>query len=161
MRILFRPGRSERFVAGRSAAAGSAAFSLLEVLCAVLVLGVALVGITQGLTTALQSNKDSEVLTKAALFAAGLIETTRAEGYLVNGSEEGDCGESLGQFRWNRAIRNSDLEGLHQVEVVIQDNAGKPVYALQTMLFEAPGLAASETPSPGEASSNSKRRRTP
>jgi len=55
-------------------------FSLIEVMCAVAILGVALVGLTQGITTALGSNKESELQTTAALLAAGRIETLRAEG---------------------------------------------------------------------------------
>jgi Tfp pilus assembly protein PilV len=62
------------------------AFSLVEILCAVLVLGVALVGMIEGVTTALSSTTDSEMQTVAALFAAGQIETLRAEGSLKDGT---------------------------------------------------------------------------
>ena len=44
-----------------------AGFSLIEVMCAILILGIALVGLTQGLTTALSSSKESEQQTMAAL----------------------------------------------------------------------------------------------
>ena len=50
-------------------------FSLVEVMCAILILGIALAGLTQGVTTALTSSKESELQTTAALFAAGLVET--------------------------------------------------------------------------------------
>jgi prepilin-type N-terminal cleavage/methylation domain-containing protein len=36
-------------------------FSLIEVMCAILIMGVALVALTHGMTTALGSTKDSEV----------------------------------------------------------------------------------------------------
>jgi prepilin-type N-terminal cleavage/methylation domain-containing protein len=141
--------------------AGVAGFSLLEVSCAVLILGVALVGITQGITTALQSHKDSELLTKSAVFAAGLIETLRAEGDPVNGSDGGDCGQGLDQCSWKQTIRNSDVDGLHEVEVIIQDSAGKPIYALQTMLFAVPALSSQERNSSSRNSTTSNRGRTP
>src|SRR5579859_3484929 len=73
----------------------TAGFSLVEILCAVLVLGVALTGMIQGVTTALRSTKESELQTVAALFAAGQLETIRAEGGLQDGTTKGDCGEGL------------------------------------------------------------------
>src|SRR5882762_5584731 len=54
-------------------------FSLVEVMCAILILGIGLVGLTQGITAALQSSKESELQTTAALLAAGQIETLRAD----------------------------------------------------------------------------------
>ena len=63
-------------------AANNSGFSLIEVMCAILILGVGLVGFTQAITTALGSSKDSEMQTTAALFAAGRIESLRADDYL-------------------------------------------------------------------------------
>ena len=63
---------------------GQAGFSLVEVMCAILVLGVALAGLTQAVSLAITSSKDSELQTTAALLAAGVIETLRAEGDLVD-----------------------------------------------------------------------------
>ena len=71
----------------------TAGFSLIEVMCAILILGIGLVGLTQGLTTALSSTKESEWQTSAALVAAGRMETLRAEGYLKDGVEAGEGGE--------------------------------------------------------------------
>ena len=45
----------------------NAGFSLVEVMIAVLILGIAIVGLTQGFTTALASSKESELQTTAAL----------------------------------------------------------------------------------------------
>ena len=59
-----------------------AGFSLIEVMVAILIMGIALVGLTHGITTALDSSKESEQQTVAALFASGKIETLRAEGGL-------------------------------------------------------------------------------
>ena len=74
-------------------------FSLVEVMCAILILGIALAGLTQGVTTALTSSKESELQTTAALYAAGQIESLRAEGYLSDGETQGDCGEGLSLYR--------------------------------------------------------------
>ena len=114
-------------------------FSLVEVMCAILILGVALAGLTQGVTTALTSSKESELQTTAALYAAGLIETLRAEDYLSDGVTEGDCGEGLSLYQWKESISSVGIDGLHQVEVVIENaNTGQQIYVLQTLLFQSP-----------------------
>src|SRR5436305_14723152 len=95
------------------------AFSLVEVMCAILILGVALVRLTQGITTALGSNKESEIQTVAAQIAAGLIETLRAEGGVTDGETEGDCGESFSNYSWKRTITPSRVAGLHEVKLVV------------------------------------------
>lgn len=117
----------------------NAGFSLVEVMCAILILGVALVGLTQGITTALGSSKESELQTAAALIAAGQIEMLRAEGALKDGTTEGDCGKNLALYRWKETISSTSIDGLHDVEVVVENaKTGKAIYELRTLLFEAP-----------------------
>lgn len=121
------------------ASARVAGFSLVETLCAVLILGVALVGLVEGVTTGLSSSKESELQTVAALYAAGQVETLRAEGDLQDGTTEGDCGEGLKLYRWQQTIRPADLDGLHDVTVTVENaNSGKSIYELRTLLFEVP-----------------------
>ena len=73
----------------------NAGFSLIEVIVAIVILSVTLVGLAHGITTGLGSSKESEMQTTAALFAAGVIENLRAEGDLTDGQSEGNCGEEL------------------------------------------------------------------
>ncbi len=114
-------------------------FSLVEVMCAILILGVALAGLTQGVTTALTSSKESELQTTAALLAAGRIETLRAEGDFTDGVIQGECGEGLALYRWRQSISSTGIDGLHDVEVVVEHaRSGKAIYELKTMLFVAP-----------------------
>lgn len=114
-------------------------FSLVEVMCAILILGIALAGLTQGVTTALTSSKESELQTTATLVAAGLIETLRAEGNLSDGATEGECGEGLSLYRWKQSITRAGIDGLHEVDVVVQNaKTGQAIYELQTLLFQPP-----------------------
>jgi type IV pilus modification protein PilV len=123
-----------------------AGFSLIEVLCAILVLGVGIVGLTHGLTTALSSTKESELQTEAALLAAGRMEMIRADGYLVDGSEEGDGDEGLGHYHWQQTISRTDIEGLHEVTVAVQQGRSeKTIYELRTLLFDPPADSTEET----------------
>lgn len=116
----------------------NAGFSLIEVMVAVLILGIALAGLTHGITTALASSKESQWQTTAALFASGQLETLRAEGGLENGETQGDCGPELPAYRWKQTVKDTDINGLHDVSVVVENAAsGRQIYELKTMLFEA------------------------
>ena len=85
---------------------------------AILILGVALVALTEGVTSALTSSKASELQTTAAMLAAGQIETLRSGGDYPNGETEGDFGDEFPQYRWAQTIGDSDVSGLHEVDVV-------------------------------------------
>ena len=137
---------------------GQAGFSLIEVVLAVLILGIALVGLTQGVTIALSSSKESELQTTAALLAAGVIETLQAEGGLSNDVVEGDGGEGLALYHWKRTVTGTSIDGLHEVVVeVTNSRSGKSIYELRTLLFEPP---EDTTPSrSGKARSGKERKR--
>lgn len=121
----------------RSASKGRAAFSLVEVLCAILILGVGLAGMMQGVTTALSSNKEAELQTAAALVAAEQIEILRADGFVLEGEMDGDCGESLSAYQWRQTVTPTELGGLFDVKVVIEHaQTGKRIYELRTLFFD-------------------------
>lgn len=114
-------------------------FSLVEVICAISILAVAVVGLTEGITLALQSSKESELQATAALYAAGLVETLRAEGDFEDGDKDGDCGQSLSLYQWKQSITSAGIDGLHHVQVTIENaKSGKAIYELETLLFQAP-----------------------
>jgi type IV pilus modification protein PilV len=136
----------------------NAGFSLVEVLVAILILGVALVGLTHGITTALGSGKESELQATSAMYAAGLIEEIRAEGEITDGEGEGTCGEGLPLYHWKETISAADIDGLHQVDVSIQNaHTGQEIYELRTLLFERPEESSD---SKATAKDRSKRRRS-
>ena len=119
---------------------------MVEVMIAILVLGIALVGLVQGVNTAVLSSKETEVQTAAALIAAGQIETLRADALgISDGETEGDCGEELPQYHWRQNITSSSIEGLHEVSVVVENSkTGQQVFELKTMLFERPYISEQE-----------------
>ena len=113
-------------------------FSLIEVMCAILIMGVALVALTRGITTALGSTKDSEVQTTVVTLAAGQIETLRAGGVLTDGTTDGDFGNSFPKYEWEQTVSPGDLGGLHQVDVVVKDSkSGSALFRLSTLLFDS------------------------
>jgi prepilin-type N-terminal cleavage/methylation domain-containing protein len=134
---LLRPGTGA-LLRGLSYGLGSnSGFSLIEVMCAILVMGVALVALTHGMTTALASTKDSEVQTTIVSLAAGQIETLRAGGVLTDDTTEGDFGESFPRYKWEQTVAPSDVDGLHQVDVLVKDaKSDATLYKLTTLLFD-------------------------
>jgi len=136
-------------------------FSLVEVIVAVAILSIALVGLAHGISTALGSSKEAEQQTAAAMYAAGVIETLRAEGELVDGETQGDCGAELPLYRWTETIAGAGIDGLHEVNVsILSTRTGREIYGLRTLLFEpvADTDDAKKTP---DAKSKKKSRNAP
>ena len=117
----------------------NAGFSLVEVMCAILILGIALTALIQGVNTALISSKESELQAGASLLAAGQIEALRADSLSIeDGVTEGDGGD-LTAFQWRQTISGTQIPGLHDVKVVVESaHTGKQIFALETMLFDPP-----------------------
>jgi prepilin-type N-terminal cleavage/methylation domain-containing protein len=144
------PARGNRFSLSQGERAGvragflifhrsDIAFSLIEVMVAIFILAIALTGLTAGITTALNSSKESELQTTAALFASGQIELLRAQTDWMDGTKQGDCGATLPLYRWRQTVSSTDINGLHEIDVVVENSrTGQEIYELKTMLFEIP-----------------------
>ena len=133
-----------------------AAFSLVEVMCAIVILAVALVGLTQAISVALSSSKESEVQTTAAWIAAGLIESLRAESTLTDGESEGEGSGSFAIYRYKQTVTSTAIDGLHEVAVeVAEKRTGKAIYELRTMLFVPPTDTSTTSSRDGRGSSRS------
>jgi len=114
-------------------------FSLVEVICAILILGVGVAGLAEGITLALRSSKDSERITVAAELAAGRMETIRAEGYLTEGEDEGDFGDEFALYAWKQEVRSTGTDGLREVTVTVTEaKTGDGLFELNTLIFEMP-----------------------
>ena len=106
-------------------------------MCAVLILGVALAGLTEGINMALISCKESELQATAAHVAAGQIELLRADKIITDGQTEGECGTDLPLYHWTQTVSPSDIDGLHEVTVtILQAKTDKEIFELKTMLFD-------------------------
>lgn len=123
----------------------TAGFSLIEVLTAVAILGIALVGLTQGLTTGLGASKDSELQSTAALIAAGRIELLRADGFIEEGTDEGELTGAMALYRWRQSITETEIRGLFEIDVRVEHaRTDKLIYELKTLLFDPPPEYLSE-----------------
>ena len=122
-------------------------FSLVEVMCAIVILGIGIAGLAQGIAAALRSSKESEIQTMAALLASGQIETLRAEGFIMEGETDGDGDEGLSSYHWKQSIASTKIDGLYDVTVEVE-HSGKQVYELRTLLFDPPLTPSDPSKSP-------------
>jgi type II secretory pathway pseudopilin PulG len=121
-----------------------AGFSLVEALVSLLILGMGIVGISQGLTLSYGSSRAAESRTAAALLASGRLELIRAEGMILAGEDEGDFGAGYDGWTWKESIVETPIEGLHEVTVSVhRAPGGEKVYELRTLLYDMPWLGAS------------------
>ena len=122
-------------------------FSLVELLVAMLILSFGIVGMMQGLTTALQSNKEAEWESAAAWIASARVEFLRADGYIVAGETEGQFSGDMETFLWRESITETERLGLYDVVVTIHHvGNGKQIYKLETRLFDPPLLDTEGNP---------------
>lgn len=138
-------------------------FSLVEVLVAILILGIGVVGLTQGVTTALRSSKEAEWHSTAVFLAAGRMEELRADGFVIEGEEEGDFGTAFSRYRWTQSTVSTDIDGLFEITVTVADASDeKPLYELKTLLFDPPAESTQPASEPRreERSASDRRRRT-
>jgi prepilin-type N-terminal cleavage/methylation domain-containing protein len=132
-------------------------FTLIEVIVAVAILSIAMVGLVHGISTALASSKEAELQTTAAMYAAGLIENLRAEGDITDGQTDGDCGAELPLYRWTESISAAGVDGLHQVDVsILNSHSGQEIYALRTLIFEVPADTDAKKPSDSKSKKKSR-----
>jgi len=123
-----------------------AGFSLIEVMCAILILGIGLLGLTRGITGALGSSKEAEMLTIASQVEAGQMETLRAEGFVLEGETEGDGGTGLTAYEWRQSITKSTVDGLFDVSVAVHHaGTGREIYELRTLIFDPPITSTTPT----------------
>lgn len=140
----------------RESAQIESAFSLVEVLLSILILGIALTGLTRGVTTALSASKEVELQTGAALIAAAQIELLRAEGFIIAGEDEGESGTL---YKWQQSVVETTTEGLFEVTVAVNhSNTDKQIFELKTLLFDPP-LDLNETEREDEQKNKARNRR--
>jgi len=119
-------------------------FSLVEALVSLLILGMGIVGISQGLALSYVSSRTAESRTAAALLASARLELIRSEGMILAGEDEGDFGAGYDGWTWKETIIETPIEGLHEVAVSVhRAPAGEKVYELRTLLYDMPWLGAS------------------
>ncbi len=113
------------------------AFTLVEVLIALVILSVALLAILKGSVYNLRSAKESSDLTTAVIAAEAIIKEEIGKGYPSSGSEEGVFEEEYFKgYRWKKSVEVLELPYIEELKLVtVTVEWGKTgSYTLQTVL---------------------------
>ena len=102
---------------------GGAGFTLLEVVVAIAVLGIAFVGLMGLHNRNLRLAIREQSLSSAALLAQELMTRTQTQGPAAAGLSQGDFADAHPgldpQFHWRREIRSTAIEGLWEIRVEV------------------------------------------
>ncbi len=135
-------------------------FSLIEVLVAVVILAIGVVGLVEAMTLSLRSSRDEELHTVAVVLAAGHMELLRSERFIVEGSNDGEFGDEFPDLGWREEIEETSVEGLYKVTVAIElVETEVIVFELETRIFDPPFTSTTETETdPRDARGGGRRR---
>ena len=113
-------------------------YSLVELVAALTIFSLGVVGVLTLFSTCLQSTSASRGYTHAVFLAQRALEEKIAEEELYEGSESGDFGDTYPGYSWELTVEDTDQEGLMlaQLSVVWDDRGRKKEYALTTLVAE-------------------------
>ncbi len=115
-----------------------AGFSLVEMVAALVIFSLAVLGTVEVFSACLHLTSVSLNYTHAVMLAQKLMEETIAEEYFIAASDSGDFGEEYSGHSWQREVEESDTPGLYQIEVVVTwtERGREKEYALTTLVAE-------------------------
>lgn len=122
------------FQGWRSASSSSPGFSLFEVLLALSIFGIVIVGIIEGVTVQLRAEGIAEDTTRAAIFAQNIVEEIRYNEMYQEEQESGSYSGDYEGFSWEYVMEEMDIEGLYKSRVTItwSDGMAERNYTLET-----------------------------
>lgn len=103
------------------------AFTLVEMMAAVVIFGISVVAGLEAITACLRSTDNARSHTQATFLAQGLMEEALAETAPIPGEESGTFEEPFGAFEWTREVAETDTPGLYSVWVEVSwTDRGRP-----------------------------------
>ena len=93
--------------------------SLIELLVAIVILSVGVVGVLRAFAIATRYNYSAENETSAGLLAHDMLEEIRADASVSEGIESGTFDGDQSRFAWTRSVRKTEKDQLYEVRVTI------------------------------------------
>ena len=128
--------------------------TLLEVLVAMTVLAIGIVGVLGAVSASLQSSTASAQYSVATLLAGRVAAELERLEALEPGELSGTFEETARDYAWTAEIASADEFGLHPVRIAINWDAGTKHFYLHTQLrpHGPPAAKASDSGSSGDTS---------
>jgi len=116
----------------------SEGYSLVEMIAALTIFSLGVLGTMEVFTTCLRSTSSSLGYTQAVFLAQQVLEETIAEGTLYPGDDSGDFGDDYPQHSWTCEIEETDQTGLMEVRVAVTwtERGREKEYALTTLVAD-------------------------
>jgi general secretion pathway protein I len=120
--------------AGRSSGAGG--FSLVEMLAAIMIFGIAVMAVLEVLTTSFRSTIATVGYTEAVFLAQQQLEETIVSTPLSPTTDDGGFGVTFPSHRWKREIEEMEANRLYRVRVdILWNERGRDrQYTLTTLV---------------------------
>ena len=114
----------------------SAGFTLIEVLLALMIFGVAIITFVESMGMATRAQGDLADRQRASMLAENILEEMLYSGEFEEGEDSGELGEANAGYTWATQVeRDPDHETLFHVRVTIAwDNGRRQSYELATMI---------------------------
>ena len=120
--------------AGRSSGAGG--FSLVEMLAAIMIFGIAVMAVLEVLTTSFRSTIATVGYTEAVFLAQQQLEETIVSTPLLPTTDDGVFGVAFPSHRWKREVEEMEANRLYRVRVDIlwNERGRERQYTLTTLV---------------------------
>lgn len=96
-----------------------AGFTLLEVMIAMSILAIALVGVFQLQSQSISMSTDTRFKTTAALLAQSKMVDVESSPSLSNRTENGDFGPDYSQYNWRLEVTDTQIPRFKKIEVTV------------------------------------------
>ncbi|MBI2300891.1 MAG: type II secretion system minor pseudopilin GspI [Armatimonadetes bacterium] len=120
-------------------------FSLLELVVAIAILAIGMVGALQAVTQGLNVSGEARDRTVGIELAEQKLAERLLQGDLDAGREEGDFGDDYARYRWVLDTDSTDTDGLLRLHITVSWKAGVREHAVDLETCYAPDALVSDT----------------
>lgn len=113
-------------------------FSLIEVLTALIIFSIAVVAFVQSMGSSIRIQSTLVSEQRASMLAENILEEIKYTGDLAEDEARGEFEGADLAYRWTTSVRETDIAGLMQVDVVVSwsDGPGQRDYRLRTLMLQ-------------------------
>ena len=117
----------------------SGGFTLMEVMLAMAIMAIALVGVFQSQSQSISMATESRFMTTAALLTLSKMAEVEAGSTLETGQKDGDFGTDYPDYSWHLQIDDTQLAKFKKIEVTVRNKLLPKRGIYQLVLYKSTG----------------------